>query len=101
MITIKQFHCNTALFFNRLVNEIFGNLFYQTFGRKRYFLQNRHLKPKIDCKNKSKWKLLTCFSRNYNFAFTNLFKMRQNGLQCFKIEKKSKDQFSTVENMTG
>jgi hypothetical protein len=44
-----------------------------------YFsLQNRHLKPKIDCKNRRKWKLQKCFSQNYDFAFTNLLKMRQN-----------------------
>ncbi len=78
----------TAVFLNRFVNEIFGNWFYQTFGRRWYFLdslpkkslkclfslQNRHLKPKIDCKNKGKWKLQTCFSWNYDFAFTNLLK---------------------------
>jgi hypothetical protein len=27
----------SALFVNRFVNEIFGNLFHETFGRKRYF----------------------------------------------------------------
>jgi hypothetical protein len=27
---------NTALLFNRFVNEIFGNLLYQTFGRSKY-----------------------------------------------------------------
>ncbi len=93
MIKISNFVClkesRSAIFFNRFVNEIFGNLFYQTFGRRRYFhwfltkknsknvyflLQNRHLKHKIDCKNKAKWKLQTHFSRNYNFAFTNLLK---------------------------
>ncbi len=39
-----------------------------------FILQNRHLKPKIDCKNNGKWKLQTCFSANYDFAFTNLLK---------------------------
>ncbi len=38
------------------------------------FLQNRHLKPKIDFENNGKLKLQTCFSRNYDFAFTNLIK---------------------------
>jgi hypothetical protein len=32
------------------------------------------LKPKIDCKNNGKWKLQASFSRNYDFAFTNLWK---------------------------
>ncbi len=51
--------------FNRFVNEIFVNLFFETFGRRWYFfwfltkkisknvyflLQNKHLKLKIDCK---------------------------------------------------
>ncbi len=36
-----------------------------------------HLKAKIDCKNNGKWKLQTCFPRKYDFAFTNLLKMRQ------------------------
>ncbi len=64
-------------------------MFFKTFGRRRYFfqfltkknyknvyflVQNRHLKPKIDCKNNGKWKLQTCFSPNYDFAFTNLLK---------------------------
>jgi hypothetical protein len=31
-------------------------------------------KPKIDCKNNGKWKLQTCFSLNYDFAFTNPLK---------------------------
>ncbi len=39
-----------------------------------FLLQNRHLKPKIDCKNNGKWKLQTCFSPIYDFAFTNLLK---------------------------
>ncbi len=53
-----------CLFFNRFVNEIFGNLFNETFGRRNtsldfkpkkfendyFLLQNRHLKTKIDCK---------------------------------------------------
>ena len=80
---------STALIFNKFVNEIFGNLFYETFGRSRYFfwfltkknsknvyflLENRHLKSTIDYENNGKWKLQTCFSPNYDFAFKNLFK---------------------------
>ncbi len=44
---------NTVLFFNRFVNEIFGNF------KTIIFLlqQNRHLKPKIDCKKQ--WKMET------------------------------------------
>ncbi len=30
--------------------------------------------PEIVCKNNGKWKLQTCFSRNYDFAFANLLK---------------------------
>jgi hypothetical protein len=43
-----------------------------------FLQQNGHLKPKIDCKDNGKWKLQTCFSWNYDFAFTNLLKMQQN-----------------------
>jgi hypothetical protein len=43
-----------------------------------FLLQNRYLKSKIECKNNGKLKLQTFFSRNYEFAFTNLLKMRQN-----------------------
>jgi hypothetical protein len=32
------------------------------------------MKTKIDCKNNGKWKFQTCFSPNYDFAFTNLLK---------------------------
>jgi hypothetical protein len=38
--------------------------------------KNRHLKPKIDCKNNGKWKLQTNFSQNYDITFTNLLKNR-------------------------
>ncbi len=85
----RLIHISSALFFNWFVNEIFGNLLYETFGRRGCFfwfltknksknvyflLQNNHLKPKIDCKTNGKWELQTCFFRNYDFAFTNLFK---------------------------
>jgi hypothetical protein len=52
-----------------------SSVFNQKKSKNVYFLlQNRHLKPKIDCKNNGKWKLQTCFSPNYDFAFKNLFK---------------------------
>jgi hypothetical protein len=46
----------------------------KNFKNVNFLLQGRHLKPKIDHKNNGKWKLQTCFSRNYDFAFTNLSK---------------------------
>ncbi len=60
-------------------------------------LQNSHLKPKIDCKNKGKWKLQTFFSRYYDFAFTNLLKMRQRGMSFMK-ENGHKARFVYQEN---
>jgi hypothetical protein len=82
MTTTKRI---TALFFNRFLNEIFVNLKHlegedTSFDFKPpknsknvyFLLHNRNLKPKIDCENNGKWKLQTCFSRNYDFAFTNL-----------------------------
>ncbi len=82
-----------ALFFNRFVNEIFGNLFYGTFGRSRYFfwfLIKKNLKMFIFHYKTCIWNLkLTgktmengnfkhVFSRDYDFKFTNLLKMRQS-----------------------
>jgi hypothetical protein len=34
-----QFDHISASFFNKFVNNIIGNLFYQTFGRKKYFFR--------------------------------------------------------------
>ncbi len=52
-----------------------GDTYFDFLQKNVYFLlQNRHLKPKIDCKNNGKWKLQTYFSQNYDFALKNLLK---------------------------
>ncbi len=46
-----------------------------------FWPQNKQLKPKINCKNNGKLTLQACFSRNYDFAFTNLLKMGHTFLE--------------------
>ncbi len=59
-------------------------IFNQKNSKNVYFLlQNRYLKPKISCKSNGKWKLQTCFSRNYDFAFTNLLKNAAEWISTF------------------
>ncbi len=81
------FGTTAASFLNRFVGKIFGNLFYQTFGRIRYFswfLTKKNSENVYFYTTKQvfetyywlqkHWKIDALSSQNYDFAFTNLFK---------------------------